>query len=112
MMAFRGVLEMCAFCHHEYVAKNNHVFDLGLFSCAPGVYKSLCFTMCFHDFVNALVKLVLCISEWSLTFLPWYLQWFETVEAKSCFKKHVLRCRDVLYFTMNSVVSDDLQIFR
>ena len=62
---FARRFENSRFCNHEYVAKNNHVFDFGMFSCAPEVHKSLCFTMHVHDFVNALVKLVLCNLEWS-----------------------------------------------
>ena len=55
--------ENVCFCHHEYIVKNNNVFDSGMFSCAPEVHISLCFTMHFHDFVNALVKIVMCKFE-------------------------------------------------
>ena len=63
MICSRRFRNLC-FLLPEYVEKNNHVFDVGMSSCAPGVHKSLCFTMHFHEFVKALVKVVLCNLEW------------------------------------------------
>ena len=42
--------------HREEIVKISNVFDLGMFSCAP---ETLCSTVHFHDFVNALVKIVM-----------------------------------------------------
>ena len=74
MVLSLGVLNMCAFCHQEYNVKNNNVLELGMFSCAAEVHNSLCFTMHFHDFVNALVKVVMCKLECLCAFSLQYLQ--------------------------------------
>ena len=63
MRSYVGVLKVRVFGHQDYVVKSNNVFDLGMFSCAPEVHKSLCFTMRFHDFVNALEQIVMCKLE-------------------------------------------------
>ena len=56
---FCGRFGTLCFRHHEDVAKKYNVFYLGMFSCAPKVHKSLCFTMRFHEFVNAFVNIVM-----------------------------------------------------
>ena len=61
MMLSADVLKVCVsvianIFHPEYIVKSSYVFDLGMFSCASGM---LCFTLHFHDFVNALVKIVM-----------------------------------------------------
>ena len=60
MMFSVGVLKFRVFCHQEDIVKNNEVSDFGMFSRAPEVHNSLCLTLHFHDFVNALVKIVMC----------------------------------------------------
>ena len=56
MMLSAGVVKVCVFRHREQIVKNSNVFDLCMFSYAPEMLR---FSVYLHDFVNALVKIVM-----------------------------------------------------
>ena len=70
-MCSAGVLKMDVFRYREYIVTNGNVFDLDMKICAP---EMLSFTMHFHDFLNALVKIVMWKLKCSCVLLLKYLQ--------------------------------------
>ena len=86
-MLFAGVVKVCVFRHREFISKSSNVFDLGMFSRTP---EMLCFTMQFHDFVNALVKKMMWKLECLCVLSLQYLQWFKALWANKCFNQNML----------------------